>query len=397
MTKILFLIINTFGLMLMLLSSYSFLKNIGTISISEPVYAIGFIIGAFIPIVIGYILFRLKVKNNFMNRFFQNYAKETIKAYLFWIDFVDGITSTDEFKKRLKKIKNTIVYKDETDRFYVTQAEASAQNIDVEELRIKELLESQRYLAFLIERLSAITFYNNEDLKHITKDSQVVWVVFKDIFTPMVLRGKQFVYPYDYSLDDKYRFGYTVVYDENALMGVYDLENDTLVLPIKYKYIESFGNIVKMSENGIDFDIYDLKEENAVAKKQEISIKDLKQKIDLSKIELQDYLKLFDTPKTQYDLICIGLWGVKVGVIKVPKGYEAIIEDSSIGTIIWQYPVSADMYDMSMELPVEFVKKDSSTVTLGIAPKYLILEPEYRQRLAELQGLFDSKDVINEK
>jgi hypothetical protein len=391
MKKIIIYIIKAFGLMVMLLSSYSFLKNIGTISVSEPVYAIGFIIGALIPIAIGYFLFRLKVENILMNRFFQNHAKETIQVYLFWVNFVEGITTTDEFKKRLKKIKSTKVYKDELNRFYLTQAEASAQNIDAEELSIKELLESTTYLSFLIERLGAITLYNNEDLKHITKDSQVVWVFFKDIFTPMVLRGEQFIYPYDIE-NDRYRFGYTVVYDENALMGVYDIENDKLVLPIKYKYIESLGNIVEVSDNGIDFDIYDLTEENAIAQKKTISTHDkpslsnisqeIKQKIDLSKIELQDYLKLFDTPKTQSDLIRIGLWGAKVGVIKVPNGFDEIIEDSSIGTIIWQYPVSADMYDMSMELPVEFVKKDASTVTLGIAPKYLILEPEYRQRLA---------------
>ncbi len=47
----------------MLLSSYNLARNVEALSTSDPVYGVGFIIGALIPLVIGYFLFRLKVEN----------------------------------------------------------------------------------------------------------------------------------------------------------------------------------------------------------------------------------------------------------------------------------------------------------------------------------------------
>ncbi len=276
------------------------------------------------------------------------------------------------------------VYKDKLDKFYLTKDEAISQSKNVKELTIKEVLDSETYPLFLMQRLiDGITLYDKKDLKNITKNTQMVWIVIKDICVHMILKNGKFIYPNDYPVDNKFKFGYTILYDENGLMGVYDIDNERQVLNFKYKYIKSFANIIEISEDEKTYNIIDLEKPKTLS----ITNKDktfpkieeeLKERINLSKIELEDYIKLFPTLKSQYDLEKIGLWNAKVGVMKIPSQYEEILEDSSIGTIMWNQYCSADVYDMSIELPVDFIKKDGSTVSLGIDPRYLILDDRDR-------------------
>ena len=50
--------------------------------------------------------------------FFKNEAKEIIKKYLFWTDFLDQtFESIDELKEKLKTIKDKVVYQGEFGEF----------------------------------------------------------------------------------------------------------------------------------------------------------------------------------------------------------------------------------------------------------------------------------------
>jgi len=62
----------------------------------------------------------------------------------------------------------------------------------------------------------------------------------------------------------------------------------------------------------------------------------------IDKLPLKEYIKLYDCFKSDKDLREAGLWGRKV---KRSDGKE--------GYIGWNYPASASLYDMSMELPVD--------------------------------------------
>lgn len=62
----------------------------------------------------------------------------------------------------------------------------------------------------------------------------------------------------------------------------------------------------------------------------------------IDKLPLKEYVKLYDTFKSDKDLREAGLWGRKV---KRSDGKE--------GHIGWSYPASASLYDMSVELPVD--------------------------------------------
>ncbi len=78
--------------------------------------------------------------------FFKNEAKEIIKKYLFWTDFLDQtFESIDELKEKLKTIKDKVVYQEEFGEFYLTQEEAMALGKEVKGLSIKEVLDSETY------------------------------------------------------------------------------------------------------------------------------------------------------------------------------------------------------------------------------------------------------------
>ena len=83
-------------------------------------------------------------------------------------------------------------------------------------------------------------------------------------------------------------------------------------------------------------------------------------------LPLQAYILLFDTLKSQRDLEEAGLWYHPVKVRSIPSQYKDIIEKQDAYIIGWSYPSSASMFDMSVELPVMFGKKDGTDLTLGI-------------------------------
>ena len=321
------------------------------------------------------------------NKLFSNPSKELLlKNYLFWVDFVEGVDSVERFKKRLKKIKKKIVYKGDFNRFYLSAEEAGAFSDEFEAITIAEVLESETYPLFLLERLTNITLYEMQDIKNISKNSYIVFTTVTDIIVSfMINKDGVIIYPKTYPKDNPFRFGYEIFTNKDGLKGVYDIEADKLLLPCKYQEINSFANIVEVTQDGKTYEIYNLatmQKLNTTDIKIYPNIKtEFKTLTDLSKIELEDYMKLYDTPKSIDDLVYMGLYDAKVLVIDIPSGYEEIIKDPNTGTICIEYPITADVFDMSMELPVMFEKKDGDFVTLGIAFKYLVLEKEYREKL----------------
>lgn len=325
----------------------------------------------------------VRVYKKIKQKIFSNPTKELLETYFFWVDFVKGISSIDELKKRLKTIKSKKVYKDEFNTFYLTPQEASALNISVEEISIKEVLASQTYPLYLLSRLEQITLYSQDDLKNITKTSQMIWLTLNDVTFHMILDKDKIIYPNDYPLNNPFRFAYQIFLDENGFLGVFDVEADLLVLPFEYKDIKTYGNIAIVSKDKKEYFSYDLATKQIISSVSDTTTlsKDLKEKIDLSKIELNAYIKLIPTLLTQSDLVNCGLWGAKVWVMRVPSHYEEILEDSSCGIIEWNQYCSADIFDMNIELPVNFKRKDGDYVSVGIEHEYLILDKEYRKNL----------------
>ncbi len=348
-------------------------------------YQLGVLTGeiVFWMIILSIIWGIIKLYKKIKQKLFSNPTKELLKTYFFWVDFTNDISSIEELKKRLKTIKSTKVYKDEFNHFYLTLQEATALNIAVEEITIKEVLASQTYPLFLLSRLERLTLYSKDDLKNITKTSQMIWLTFNDVTFHMIIDKDKIIYPKDYLSNNPFRFGYQIFFDENGFLGVFDVEADLLVLPFEYKDIKTYGNIAIVSKDKKEYFSYDLIAKQIISSVSDTTTlsKDLKEKIDLSKIELNAYIKLIPTLLTQSDLVNCGLWGAKVWVMQVPSHYEEIIEDSSCGRIEWNQYCSADIFDMSIELPVNFKRKDGVYVSVGIAHKYLILDKEYRKNL----------------
>jgi hypothetical protein len=303
-----------------------------------------------------------------LNIFPKNEAKEIIKQYLFWTDFLaQRFTSIDALKEGLKIIQDKVVYKDELGAFYLTLEEANAFKKRVTPLSIKEVLKSELYPLLLAERLSRVTVYERSDLKRIPRGSEIVWFYNADVLMHFVLKDGRYIYPQDYPVNSPYRFGYMVVHNKNGLQGVYDIDNDRLKVQIVYEDIKLFANIAELSKDGKNYEIIDLDTNKS------IDASSKRNKINPSKLDMEDYVSLFPTPKNAQDLLKMGLWGAKVGVLEVPSHYKSIIEDTT-GVIRWDYPVSGDIFDMSIELPVQFKKRDGEFVTVGIKHEYIILE-----------------------
>jgi len=93
----------------------------------------------------------------------------------------------------------------------------------------------------------------------------------------------------------------------------------------------------------------------------------------LYKMDLKEYVGLFDTFKSQMDLVEAGLWWHPVKVKELPRHYEEMIKKEPYYIIGWSYPASAGMFDLTSELPVMFDKKDGSSLTLGIEMEKLEL------------------------
>ncbi len=88
----------------------------------------------------------------------------------------------------------------------------------------------------------------------------------------------------------------------------------------------------------------------------------------MHELSLDEYMKLFATPKNQRNLQEMGLWGrgVNVKECDILKNYKEILEEPSQGFIGYEHQMGSSCYDMSMELPVIFSKKDGSSVSLGV-------------------------------
>ena len=48
------------------------------------------------------------------------------------------------------------------------------------------------------------------------------------------------------------------------------------------------------------------------------------------------------------------------------NNYDGIIKDKSLGVIGWKSPVTADIFDMTVEIPVVFEKHDGSYLSVGV-------------------------------
>lgn len=90
-------------------------------------------------------------------------------------------------------------------------------------------------------------------------------------------------------------------------------------------------------------------------------------------LSLKEYINLFEPIRSEKDLREVGLFGMKVKVKKFPKEYGSIIKKEANYTIGYSYPNSASMFDMTMQLPVQFTKIDGSALTLGIGLENLEL------------------------
>jgi len=313
-----------------------------------------------------------------IDKLFKNEAKEIIKKYLFWTDFLDQTFETiDELKEKLKTIKDKLVYQGEFGEFYLTHEEAQALGKKVKSLSIKEVLDSETYPLYLIERLVRVTSYSKKDLKSIPRDSEVVWLYSVGVLMHFVFKDGKYIYPKDYAVNNPYRYGYIVVYNKNGLQGVYDIDSDNLKVVFEYKGIELFGNLAELSKDGENYEIIDLDTDESIQKTSKKTLPlitdTLRSRLNLSKVDMEDYVPLFNTAEDMQDLVQMGLWDAKVGVVEIPSAYRGLIEDSN-GVIRWEYPITPDIFDMEIELPVIFKKRDGEYVTLGIKHEDMVLQ-----------------------
>jgi len=106
-----------------------------------------------------------------------------------------------------------------------------------------------------------------------------------------VLKNGKYIYPQDYPVNSPYRFGYMVVHNKNGLQGVYDIDNDRLKVPIEYEDIKLFANIAELLKDGKNYEMIDLDTE------EHIETSDKRDRLNLSKVDMEDYVPLFLTPK----------------------------------------------------------------------------------------------------
>lgn len=362
-------------------------------------YEIFQIVGVVLLFVITFFLFAglARFYKKIQTFLFSNPTKELLKTYLFWSDFISDITNKDQFKIKLQSIKTAKVYKNQFNKFYLTYEEATSQGDLVEEISIKEVLSSSTYPLYLMIRLKNITLYSYEDLKNIHKTSQMIWTFVDDTLFHMIIDGGKIVYPLNLMQNSEHKFGYEIFYNQYNKIGVYDVSNEKLALEFEYNIFSSFGNIVEVSKDNKMYEIYDLKTNellftNNIKTFPNID-EELKERIDFSKIELQDYMKLNVTPQNEEDLAFMGLWNAKVAVLKIPTDFDEIIDENSSGVIRYSYPITADIFNMNKELPIEFKKKDGEYICLGIEFKYLILYKEYREILSQIKHDFSNNSL----
>jgi len=306
---------------------------------------------------------------------FTNKTKKTIKTYLIFSEIVKGVKSLDEMRDRLRKISDTIVYKDEYNHFYLTKEEATSQKIIVSPITIKEILDDSVLRIFFIMRLNHFTLYQEEDLVNIPSHSKLIWCDIIDEYTHFVLYKDSIIYPTNYSIKSLYRFGYKIITNNEGLKGVYDIDNDKIVIDCEYQYMKNLGNLVEVLDDKykiIDVDNNELLLSSDKPILDELP-KTIRDRIDLSKVLLKDYLNLFNRLQDKEDLINIGLWNAQVVVYDIPKQFREIIKNKD-GVIGYEYPLSGDIFDMKKVLPITFKKVDGDFITIGVEHKYVFLK-----------------------
>ncbi len=323
-----------------------------------------------------------------LNKLFPNPTKELLQKYLFFRDLIDNLSSTDEFENKLKKYSSKKVYKTTFHHFYISKEETKAFNIDVEELTIKEVLADKLYPLLLLNSLERISIYEKEDLKYIPRGSTLIWSGIFGINLHFVLSKDTILYPKSYAKENEFRYGYMVVYNQEGLRGLYDIDQDKLILELKYKYLTSISNIIEYSIDLVEYILYDVKTKEILETNYKPQYYDLpisvRGKIDLSKIELKDYRFLLTQIIDKNDLVKFGLWGLDVGVLNIPDRFSDIIQDKS-GKIEYNHLCSADIFDMSIELPINFKKSDDEYVSLGIKFEDIVLTKSSREKLKNIK------------
>ena len=340
-------------------------------------YTLGYITGLVSFLLTIYIFFRLVIKlfKKVKDSIYPNPTKEILKEYLFIWNFVEDITTVDELKEKLKTIPSKKLYKNNSNKIYFTKEEPLAFDDVIQEISIRDILNSETYFLSLVESLKNITLYDKSDLKNITKSSSIVWIKAYKYNVHFIFDKDRIILPNSYPKDNKYKFGYDTIYTQEGLMFVYDVKNDIKInVDFEYKSVKLFGNIAYFSNDEENYIVYDLDTNIKIATTNTINPNEYEHLINYSIIELKDYVKLFPTAKNQIDLVNMKLWNEKVLVSKIPEHYAQILETPKSGVIRYDYPVCGDIFDMSVELPIEFKKKNGDYLYLGINLECLILE-----------------------
>jgi hypothetical protein len=308
-------------------------------------------------------------------------AKKILQRYLFWQDMIRirNFQTMDDIKETLQSYGNEIVYLGREEKIYLVAEEASAYGDDATPVSVDAILQAYDMLLLLLQALSYITQYEQEDISRVPAGSRILW--FDNAGVPMHYIEHQgyFVYPKSFDSRNSWRYGYLVVMDKNARKGIFSIEQERIVQEPHYDEITIFANLAQLKRHEEEsYEIYDLDNSESVGQYKEPMLPSIHEKLaerlNLEIIDLEDYLSLFPTPKHREDLDTMGLWGAKVGVIKAPEGYGEILKDPHYGKIGWETSVTADIFDMSVELPVVFEKKDGGKISLGIDPEVLLLE-----------------------
>ena len=349
-------------------------------------YILGYITGlvSFLITIYAFFWLILKLFKKVKDTINPNPTKEILKEYLFIWDLVKDITTVDELKEKLKTIPSKKLYKNNSNKIYFTKEESLAFKDSVDEISVSDILNSQILLQSLVENLKHITLYDKNDLKNISKSSCMVWIHKYGFNFHLIFDNDKLVYPIDYPKDNKYKFGYELLCLQDGLVLVYDVQNDIKInVDFEYKSVKLFSNIAFFSNDEINYIVYDLDTNSKITTTTIINPNEYEHLINYSKIELSDYVKLFPTPKNQIDLVNMKLWNEKVIVSKIPEHYAQILENPKSGVIRYDYPVTGDVFDMSVELPIEFKKKNNDYLYLGIDINHLLLKD--RECLVEIQ------------
>ena len=200
--------------------------------------------------------------------------------------------------------------------------------------------------------------YIDKDLKEIIPCKFEDWNFFHDGYA--VLKDKSGYFVIDQKGDVLFKEMEFIKHYKNdlffvkkdSLWGVYKKEKLFIEFFDLHKEIEQ----IKKENNLGDDEVFDFLHESYFSKtmlfanvsdvyelilREKIYEKNKKLSQKMYEMPLKEYVKLFNL-KTKNDLIDAKLWGKKVKT-----------KDGRVGYIHWEYPASASLYDMRLELPVD--------------------------------------------